>query len=786
MAGFSAFQHFGKLGALAVPDGGGDEPTYPENLTLPQILTSPLLLGEPVEITGGVWENAAFVEVRLQQNPSLVSPGAIYLDWTGAVSGIGDATAGQSCYIAARANGDDDYQVINPFNFGPWQAEAGALPITSIDADGWQTVYPSVPAGPVLLEDVPVTRAGFTSTGTATTYSETLKLTKRIRQPYPNQASLSTNKVALSDFIYSTDTVAGVTNNSTLASPKPIAKWATLDRDTVGNSVTPELVAFHRDGVAYVEFRATDGTTTVTAGTSSQIVLGAATDQCAVLGYRATLDLTTLTGGLITVHAKVWPKFGGVGSVLNSSDKTDRRDFSARYYLKNVTLAAAPVYAYVSTSGNDATGAVSTTAATAEATPCATVGGALVRINAVHGAVDGCIIRVMAGTHPLSSPSGLRTQNISAVTVTRDPLAAKSAVILKWGPNFTPRLSVSLDAAIDTGCLRFRDITADCIFDLAIPRDGGKRLEIQVVDCVWDNNSFTSDMFNISDVWWVGTEYQGAAASATQPTPDGAHMMWRGCFGTMSNATLDAYYMIGCNFVRTGRINNGTSRDVNGSIRAFNKFVFATTTGTYVAVRGLSKAVTEGAVIAQNVFEGLPNSSFTLLVPSADGESSNLTHLVCIHNTITGFNDAGRSNILYNETTGLARSHTLHRVAGNIHVQLNTKHDIFALNGTRTGGWSYLYGVGCEGEFSQYRDAGSGSFAQEFAGLGANIGTSSSIRNDPLFTNYQGATAGAAGVGGGDYTLTALSPAIGVMPRELLPFDLAGNARNRLSTGAYR
>lgn len=656
------------------------------------------------------------------------------------------------------------------------------MEISSIDADGWQTVVPAVSPGPLILADLPVLRAGYAPGGVPTSFSELLKLTQRIRLPYPNHATLTVDKVALSDFIYATDSVAGAVNNSALQSPKPIAKWATLDREVVGNALAVELVAFHRDGIAHVEFSASDGVSAVTAGTSAPEVLAASYDRFAVIGYKANLDISALNPGLIIVHARVYPRLGGAASVLDSADKADRRAFSARYYRKDVERAAAPPMAYVSATGSDLSGVVSTDWAAAAAAPCATVAGAMNRLNAVAGAIDGCVVRVMAGTHTLASPAATRTQNIAAVRVTRDPAAGKSEVVLQFGAaNFNPRLSGSLDSRVNSGAIRFQDLTLRRVGGLAIAGDSGKRLEVQMSEVVFDNAGIGFDLFNASDFWWAGVELRNISSSATQATLDGAHMMWRGCWGNLSNAGIDGHFVIGCHFDNCGRVNNGSLRDGNGSIRAFNRFMFATNSGTFVSSDG-TVDLTDGLVIAQNILEGLPNTSFTLLVPSADNAALNVSHLICLHNSITGHDAAGRSNLLYNDTAGDPRFHTLQRVAGNIHCQLNTKHDVFMQDGTRTGAWSYLYGVGCEGEFTQFRDAG--TFAQAYPGIGSVIGGSNTVRNDPLFVDYRGATAAAAGLGGGDYRLQAGSPAIGVLTREYLSFDLQGAARTRRSAGA--
>ncbi|WP_377846980.1 hypothetical protein [Bosea sp. UC22_33] len=89
--------------------------------------------------------------------------------------------------------------------------------------------------------------------------------------------------------------------------------------------------------------------------------------------------------------------------------------------------------------------------------------------------------------------------------------------------------------------------------------------------------------------------------------------------------------------------------------------------------------------------------------------------------------------------------------------------------------------------FSQFA-ANSANEGQEYAGLKSNIGTSTTVRNDPLFVDPKAVTAGpVAGAGGGDYRLQAGSPCIGMVVSSPLPFDLAGNARSATASaaGAY-
>jgi hypothetical protein len=196
-----------------------------------------------------------------------------------------------------------------------------------------------------------------------------------------------------------------------------------------------------------------------------------------------------------------------------------------------------------------------------------------------------------------------------------------------------------------------------------------------------------------------------------------------------------------------------------------------------------------GAAIVQNIVEYTSATLNPSTRLSADSAAGDTTHVIMHHNTFAGFFNGGRGNLFYDDGA-TARTNELMSMRGNIHVQINTKGDVFTTNGARVGNWAYLYGVDCQGEFSQFIDADSGGlgsgFAQSYPGLGASIGTSATVRNDPLFADYQGTTSGPmAGAGGGDYALQAGSPAKD-RANAVLRFDASGATRSALtSAGAY-
>jgi hypothetical protein len=192
----------------------------------------------------------------------------------------------------------------------------------------------------------------------------------------------------------------------------------------------------------------------------------------------------------------------------------------------------------------------------------------------------------------------------------------------------------------------------------------------------------------------------------------------------------------------------------------------------------------------QNVWEYTSATTGPAIRISADDATGNTSHIVLHHNTFAGFFLNGRANIFYDDGT-TARTSKLMSCKGNIHVQINTKSDVFQANGARIGNWAYEFGVGCEGEFSQFIDADNGGigsgFAQDYPGLRASIGTSNSVRNDPLFIDDNATSSGPTlGTGNGNYRLSSGSPADNrVAP--VLRFDLDGNARSAslATSGAY-
>lgn len=658
--------------------------------------------------------------------------------------------------------------------------------IQSINADGWSITANATP--PTMAPDsdpksLYVTRAGFDSSGNATSFVDQLIMTTRLRLPAPNDTTLTADKVVLSDYVYATDTAVGITNDSIEVSPKPVANWALPDRQTVGNTLHLEIVAFHRDGragkpVACVVFRATDGVNTVTQTVSTPTILAHSGDKNPVVGYPCDLDISTLSAGVITVNAKVYPVVGGAASVLDSADSAVEREFSPKTYVKS---ASGPLYIYVASTGNDTTGVLSATAATAKATPCTTLAGAYTRARAQNGTVmDNVVIRLAEGNWALSANNASGTYNTAAeCIIERDPDAAFEDVTYTFGGNFNTRLAWG----------RLRNLK------LARVTTGLGVLMGRVVfeNCTLDTGGFTAQLNGSSPIYVLGLSVTGTATSILT-AGTGEVRLVRGLSG--AGITVEDRLILGCE-LSGGGVAASLARMQNGCIIGFNRFMShgGSSASFRVGISGSTNFDVVGYALIQNVIEWATSDVQASHRPSGDGETSNITHLLNWHNTFAGFAAAGRWNFLYDESAGTTRrTHKLCSAVGDLIAQMNHKTDKWvhytnanADSVNRTGAWPITMGVGFRGLFTMFA-APSANERLDYPGLNASIGTSSTVRNDPLFTDDKAATAaGVAGAGGGDYSLQAGSPCIGRTRGSPLPFDLAGSARSPTASasGAY-
>lgn len=699
---------------------------------------------------------------------------------------------------------------------GPW---VGNSPY-----NGWSAEYSGSPPNAFTPSATAfsVTRTGYDAAANATTYVDTFFALQGVRQPYPNQTSSSANTGALSDYVYSTDVVAGATNNSGTVSPKPIAAWVTPARSVITTSISAEIITAHRNArngreVAAVQCRATDSLAVTVYGpvVYATTVSGRAGDKNPVIVTTCTVDTTTLADGVVTLNAMVYPWIGASGSVLDSASSSVAREFSPRYFWKS---SASPYYVYVKSAGaggNDTTCVASQTEATAAASPCATVSsaaaGALFKLNATAGKVDGGIIKVNdAASFVLTTPTAALTQNAGCVTITKGPNVTRAQAVVTFGlAAWRPKLSSGLVAPVTTGCVRFADITVQRTGSGAITGEAANNLEIQWDDIDFDNGSQNFTWLASAHDYMTGF----TAINLTGNSPLGAgtneHRLTRGLSVSIADGQVEGWWMFGSTITRPGVIGRG-SRSFSGAMFGFNRFLDMQAASTFAF--GADENVSQIALL-QNLVEWTSATTNPALRVSADSASGGNDHMVVHYNTFVGAWQGGRWNAFYDEGA-TARSSTRASVIGNVAAAFYTKGDFFrgAVQGggdasTRLGNWAYLYGSGTPANYSQYSAAGilGTNEAQAYGGVGSLIGTSTSApqtADNTLYANYQALRVNAslnqfcvgaagtycAGAAGGSYVPASSSvPIKGIVASAVLSHDLAGTARpTTLDTaGAY-
>jgi len=204
-----------------------------------------------------------------------------------------------------------------------------------------------------------VSDPGFDTGGNATTVTRTITGTAILRKQYPNQlqrlnsasGGVRTLYFALSHEIYegstitaanaaagyygaaAAGTIAGVTNSSTLAYPRPMFGWLNMQHErATGASFAVEAVAYHRHArngqqVAAVKFIARNAAGNVDAAGAQIASLPALsstqTQGPIVEAWKAAMPLANLPqGDLCQVNAIAYPWIGDATAVLDTSDAT--------------------------------------------------------------------------------------------------------------------------------------------------------------------------------------------------------------------------------------------------------------------------------------------------------------------------------------------------------------------------------------------------------------------------------------------------------------------------------
>ena len=643
------------------------------------------------------------------------------------------------------------------------------------------------------FEPIAVTRAGYDNTGAANTGTDTVLTTKRERLPWPNQGTLTAAGVWMTRYIYSDDAVAGATNSSNASSPKPVCAHALPGRRVIGDTLVHQIVAYHASGIACVAFTATDGTTSVTQKVFTPTILTGGYDRYAVTGYACSVDVSTLANDVpVTLSIKVYPRFGVAASVRDTASQTDPWRFSNLVYYRSTSRAANPPLAYVSPTGNNTTGVISTDPVAAAANPFLTDKGALDKAQTVLTGTDdklsGLQLRFAEGTYVAATPANANLNMSGEVIFTAAPGAAKANVIYTFGTANGPRPRCR--------AVRYKGITVRRTGAFYLAYDASAQVVIE--DSEFDLNGNTGTL-NSTGATGATLNFLGAnssslgTVSALKANASLAVSLIRGSLlagASGAEFATELRTVLGSDLPKVSN-DNSVGRDQSGIVISSTHMANLDTGGISLSFSqgpGGSDPIEGVAIVQAAATWAGSTGSGRILAFSADGATANTDNIIFWHNTLPSNVSSGRVNAFYDETDGVLRTHKNISMIGNLFGQFNIKQDVFQGSGhsdpnggLHVGGWSVLNGVGCRGNFSQWADASGatagtvGGFSQEYPGPSCNFGTSLTVKNDPLF------------VSSSNVRLQAGSPAANLVTDSPCPYDLDGNPRAATdAAGAYR
>ncbi|MBI1220927.1 MAG: hypothetical protein GC186_20595 [Rhodobacteraceae bacterium] len=699
---------------------------------------------------------------------------ATTVDWVvTATNGNGSATSSGSSVVAA---------------------DLSMTPVTAVAANGWQATWPAPPViNPVGAPQVlAVTRPGFTATGAATMVTDNVTVMARVRQPYPNQAALTADQVALSDFVYAGDTIPGVANGSTVAYPRPVCCWLTPDLErATGNTFTARLAVAHahaRGGraVAAVTFIASDGTNTV-----SQTVSAMSSRQWAsglwAPYFECSLDLTGLNPATIcTLDAIVYPWVGVAFQASVQGAAYPSINFTVLKFLNDRSGSYGTAYAYVDAgAGSNATGAVSATAAVAAAAPFQTVAAAAAAVKTFNtGAFGraeaaGGVIRLVAGSHAHANFAAATANTFPLLIEAADPAAKAATIYTDNGVN----VSAGLPAKVKFQNLTLRKVGASVI--------------------LLDNGAGLANLDRMLVLQNVAFDRAGASAYAAWVYRTGRCWMLD-CSGdpagsvAMFNTVTKEINLIGCSLpgqTTTAVYNAVASLFGNGSDMAntvgmepaagqmFHHCLMSQSNVSGKAFLANTAIGPAGLAVVGCVMEATSGNTAPALAISADSVTQPAQNVSLTGCTVVG----SRSNWLYQDTgsTTIAKSGYLRF---NVNSYRNTKTDVFASNGALTGNWAASYNVGSRsnaallGDNAGHSACGVGLWLGEAAAAGDATGAVAA----PLAVSWADDQSFAGGGGGlGDYT-PAPGNALPLIPAGLAPYPVDQKGRAVSNTGSAR
>jgi hypothetical protein len=685
-----------------------------------------------------------------------------------------------------------------------------------------------------------VSDPGYDGTGT-TTVSRTITGRAVLRRQYTAQTSrqqsndgvILTVYFSLSDDIYQGSTIVGgtaaasfygasaagsiasITNNSTMAYPKPLFAWLNLQHERVtGSGYDVEAVAFHkhaRNGrqVARVEFIGADASAhTAATQTASSTSLSALQTQGNIAeAYKATIPLSGLTqADLCQVNAKVYPWIGDSSAVLDLAVDgvtwpTAQSQTRLRFLNdKTGTYGGAIAYVKVGASG----GTVSLTGATARAAPFPTIPAAVAALvtfnngrSSGHNDHSGSDIYLMddgaggAGVHivaaDINGAAGLCWTNIRPDPLATGAVSMRTHTSNNYGLADLIRFCCNIEqyhyfnSGVDPSNLRvaFDGVasfdTTNAVSDVPLTYRIGLIYQRNVTYTGTQNSIYD----NLSGYSSTRTQCALALGMISENASNNVEMR-------------AAHAIIGCRFKRhTVNPNAGGNFDPSDGGVIYNNWFRDCRLANFLLGE---IAYSRGLAIIQNVFErDAVSVSISAINLGGDGASVAVSNVVMQHNTIPGDDSGCRLNVAYADVAGAAGVIKNVEMRFNLLCQYNCKTDTYT-GGTsvtgRVGNWRRRYTVGDLGNVVLQGDTGSSSstipnpdggswLGEAWPAATYNVGAA-----NVTFTDLK---AGAGRAGSGVYSLTGGSnAAYAQVPAGLsvLAYDIAGVARKTDGAGA--
>lgn len=636
----------------------------------------------------------------------------------------------------------------------PVHAAAGD-PLTATCTDGWSLTvkYAGTSAGGTFTSGIETTKndptfssprvivtcisLGYDQSGAATTYVRNIFGNAQIRKAYPNATSMDEVvsgsdliiRIALSDYIFDKDdnngspTVtflagsytgsnAGVltldNSGNTLAYPRVIGNWSEPGYSKLGNNQTLRMVSFHGSGrsgapVACVKFSSADAHSHTAQQTVTSCRIDRSFgDQVPVVEYIANLDSSVFTqDDVVTSNFISYPWIGDSASVLDTTDGSATAAPTPKYgplkFIGDKNSTYCQAIAVVNTAtGSDVTGAVSNVAATAKASPYATIGAAAnaIRVSNIAGTytTGGTSRSNKGGAIIYLDDNAGAAQNFAwtGATIVADGVAPSCHLIIDAYPGVT-KANVSIASRAGTGTyslgllLKIQNVTLTAQSASGVIDINNTASQVIADRCTFNMPTASQPFFyRINTVHVLRcTITEWAQNMKELGTNNIAFGIVRGNAFNQSGTVLvgKPYTFIGnkrqsttSSFQTIDFTTGQITPAADNLIVAFNSISTNNSVGTVMTIGASAK--THGVAFVQNLIEIVNNANPAILI-AADNSSpiGPINNVLIWHNTIVG----QRFNFGYNENgaAGGSTDRSLWVVKNNIWDNDNIKLDTF-------------------------------------------------------------------------------------------------------------